>query len=108
LLGVATAGASSDLPGKGPVIVLGEGTISCGQWLEYRKTKVITGAESAAWVRGLITGMNAADPQNHAVGHGSDPAGNNLWINNFCKQHPIERLYEASVALWYALLEKSN
>jgi hypothetical protein len=88
-----------------PVTILGEGTVSCGQWLEDRSTRGIPEAVDTAWVRGLLTGLNAMTPP-HNAGHDSDPAGNNLWIDTYCKQHPLSMLYDAAVLLWYALRDR--
>jgi len=45
---------------ENPVRVFGEGTISCGKWLQEREAKSISGAEAEAWIRGFLTGTNAA------------------------------------------------
>jgi hypothetical protein len=68
-----------------------------------RTTTGITGAEAEAWVRGFLSGMNAGDPLTHSVGHGVQPEGNNVWIDNYCRQHPLEMLYDAALALRAAL-----
>jgi hypothetical protein len=87
-----------------PVRVFGEGTISCGKWLQDRETKSINGAEAEAWVRGFLTGTNAAsDDAISSVGTGADPEGNNAWLDNYCRRHSLERLYEAAMALRAAL-----
>jgi hypothetical protein len=100
LCGAASAAATDK-----PVTVLGEGTISCGQWVEDRSMHGIREVVDTAWVRGLLTGMNAVNPP-HNVGEDSDPAGNNLWIDTYCKQHPLSMLYDAAVLLWYALRDR--
>jgi len=99
---------AADLTNKHPVVNLGEGTISCGRWIGYRASHVITQAEVEAWVRGFLTGMNAADPTRHGVGDGSDPEGNNLWLDNYCKAHPLDSLYDAAILLRVALINNSN
>jgi hypothetical protein len=96
-------GMSHASPEELPVRVFGEGTITCGQWLHYRTTTGITGAEAEAWARGFLSGMNAGDPLMHSVGHGVQPEGNNVWIDNYCRQHPLEMLYDAALALRAAL-----
>jgi hypothetical protein len=67
-------GMSHASPEELPVRVFGEGTITCGQWLHYRTTTGIAGAEAEAWVRGFLS-----------------------------RQHPLEMLYDAALALRAAL-----
>ena len=91
-------------------LVLGEGTMSCGQWVHFRQTTENPDLAklAAAWVRGFISGVNAATPKGSKVGEGSDPEDNNLWLDNYCKAHPLDELAFASVALWNALAEKKR
>jgi hypothetical protein len=88
-------------------VILGEGTMSCGQWLEFRRTREGMAAVSEAWVRGFLTGYGFAYLVNHregpAVGSGTDPFGNNAWIDNYCRDHPLNDLSEASAYLWNTL-----
>jgi len=79
--------------------VLGQGNVSCGSWLNDRR-----GEDAAlsriAWVLGYVTGFNQ---------YGSKPEGDvsggkatevlMARIDDHCKRHPLENLYNASAAL---------
>jgi hypothetical protein len=85
-----------------PVLILGEGTETCGSWLQYRSRAPMSFVQEA-WVRGFLTGMNAAQSEKNDVGKGSDPAAENLWMDNYCRAHPLDTVYTAAVGLWFTL-----
>ncbi len=85
--------------------VRGQGTMSCGEWLQDRQLKdpseqdVIRGDES--WVLGFITGVNAASSSD--AGNQSEAAGMFAWIDNYCRTHPLAQLVGATEQLWFSL-----
>ena len=85
--------------------IFGEGTMSCGQWLAAGDARSVLRYEAEAWVRGLLTGMNASspDPAERLIGEDSDPATTRLWLDNFCRKQPLASLFEATVLLRYEL-----
>lgn len=62
-----------------------EGTISCGQWLAADNAHSVPRYEAEAWVRDLLTGMNAGNPApaQHFIGEDAELARNRFWLSNF-------------------------
>ena len=105
LASVAASTASVAADREERLAIFGEGTMSCGQWLAAGDARSVLRYEAEAWVRGLLTGMNAGspDPAEHFIGEDSDPAGTRLWLDNFCRKQPLASLFEATVLLRYEL-----
>lgn len=83
----------------GVYTVLGEGAASCGRVVEeYKKDdygKLIYGA----WVNGYVTAINSEVSTGRDVTGRADVAARNLWIFNYCNQHPLNNLANAAEAL---------
>lgn len=86
--------------------ILGEGTTSCGEWLDKRHetSRVIP---EAAWVLGFLT----AASQYHVaaagnIAHGLDGSGVDHWIDNYCDAHPLDNIDAAASALVRELAER--
>lgn len=65
-----------------------QGTLSCGQWVAADNVHSVPRYEAEAWVRDLLTGMNAGKPApaEHFIGEDADLARNRFWLNNFLPQ----------------------
>ena len=80
--------------------VLGQGNISCDSWIQSRGDDNPLAATRTAWVLGFVTAFNQ---------YGSKPAGDvsggkdtevlMVRIDDHCRLHPLDNLYNASVAL---------
>jgi hypothetical protein len=80
--------------------VLGQGNIACQSWIESRHDDNPVAATRTAWVLGFVTAFNQ---------YGSKPAGDvsggkdtevlMVRIDDHCRLHPLDNLYNASVAL---------
>jgi len=80
--------------------VLGQGNISCDSWIKSRGDGNPVAATRTAWVLGFVTAFNQ---------YGSKPEGDvsggkvtevlMVRIDDHCKRHPLDNLYNASAAL---------
>ena len=94
--------------------VLGDGNTSCGTWTRDRTGAGVYDRASAnfhlVWVLGFLTGMNYHLTTNgQRVGnitHGTDVEGLFSWIDNYCRQHPLDTISNAAEGLYGALLQK--
>jgi hypothetical protein len=93
--------------------VLGDGNTSCGTCTRDRTGGAVFDRASAnfhlAWVLGFLSGMNYHHATRQKVGNitrGTDIDGLFAWIDNYCKQHPLDTIANATEALYGALLEK--
>ena len=80
--------------------VLGQGNISCGSWIESRGDDNALAAARTAWVLGFITAFNHYRSKPEAdVSAGKATEVLMARIDNHCKRHPLDNLYNASAAL---------
>jgi hypothetical protein len=73
-------------------MVMGPGGVSCGQWTKDRATNREEGYADASWVLGFLSGYNF-------IAKGTDSSGAFAWIDNYCAQHPLNDLSDATIAL---------
>lgn len=87
------------------VMVLGEGTLSCGRWMADRKTYDMWLADMA-WVEGFLTGYNDFVPGAGNITAGTDVAGMEAFIDGYCANHPLNSLANSAEALIAAFLRR--
>jgi hypothetical protein len=80
--------------------LLGEGNASCGEWTRERQ-KTGLGSELRAWVRGYVTAANAYADTKFLTRTSIDAI--NIWIDDYCRSKPFEKLAQAVDALVVAL-----
>lgn len=83
------------------VIIMGEGTSSCGTWTAARRDREAYRHE--AWVAGFISGVaNASITQSSRQAidplRGVDINGVLGWIDNYCHAHPLDLIENAAWA----------
>ncbi len=87
-------------------MIWGQGTNSCGRWLEERKKDSLESATLTVWVVGFLTAYNVYVAPSGDVLEGTDVDGAVAWIDNYCTAHPLETVASASEALVRALAPK--
>ena len=101
-----------------PVFALGAGNKSCGELIgaigddppgKYRSTNTTTGVfvsehgRYLEWLMGFVSGFNVAhagDIEQQVTK--IDPAGMDLWMRNWCNQHPTQKFFEGA---WFFINE---
>lgn len=81
------------------VMVYGAGVVSCGRWLEESRRGEIVIRGLTLWVQGFVSGVAAAEAPNGGEFKTTDVAGMQAFIDQWCAEHPIKSLQNASVAL---------
>jgi hypothetical protein len=102
----------------GTIPLMGSGRESCGQLIatigndpllgpgEERFIETKTGyfvgeyAKYQGWLMGFVAGFNfnAAEVGEEHLVRGIDLAGMDLWMRNWCNQHPTEKVFWGAVA----------
>jgi hypothetical protein len=77
-----------------PILLHGQGSRSCGTFIADKNTPQ-TGvhAQDMAWVLGFLHGVDSWNPysiKNYEYN------GLNLWLEEYCKRHPLEMLANAA------------
>ena len=77
--------------------IRGQGTSSCGTWLEYRRDRDLLAFPIQAWLDGYITAFDRqwASENDHPL---PDRDNNALyaWVDNYCMQNPLANINEAA------------
>ena len=81
--------------------ILGEGTISCGEWLDRRRAEPNRVLPESAWVSGYITAMALTDSARtgREIAHGLKGSGIDHWVDNYCAVHPVDNIEAAASTL---------
>ena len=80
--------------------VLGQGNVSCSSWLENHRSDDVQGSARTAWILGYVTAFNQYGPKpERDVSEGKNTEEMTAWIDNYCRQHPVDNVYRASAAL---------
>ncbi len=74
----------------------GAGTVSCGEWLKYRKEDSHISNQYQQWVLGFITAYNAHVYDGLNVAEGVNAEGISAWTDKYCREHPLDDLYIAT------------
>jgi hypothetical protein len=79
----------------------GAGTISCGEWQQHRVSGYKSNSYQAqAWIDGFLSGLNmTADSGPDFLVPKPDPVAYYAWIDNYCREKPLDPLAQAALAL---------
>jgi len=99
LFAAVQAASAQDAPKKKlDYPVYGMGTLSCGQWVEARKTPNDAYAQAmTSWVLGYMTAAGYYIQDHPPIQ--SDVAGFRVALDEFCQKNPTEQLYVATFAI---------
>jgi hypothetical protein len=87
------------------------GARSCGTWVQQRAgqsqqliSSMIGATSSEAWLIGFMSGLDTASPvsePSHIDGHDNESIY--LWVDNYCKEHPLKHIGDAGAELYRTL-----
>jgi hypothetical protein len=96
---------------------LGPAGQSCRNWTQERLNLQHTGAWSSdlkfmsAWITGYLTGVNEAmistGEQDVLSATHTDLSSTFAWIDNYCHEHPLRSIFDASASLMAELKKKA-
>ena len=94
LMALSVAGASAQT-----TLVMGEGQVSCGTYLQDRRNaKTTQDYVYATWVRGFLSGFNFAT-QGKQVSGGTEPATILAYLDKYCRDNPLHFLAGGAFSL---------
>ena len=109
MLLTSTVGRAED---KG-TMVMGDGIESCGKFIaastdnkpgSHKRMHVPTGryvnevSRYQQWLMGFVSGLNSAYPDDMSKQIKGDLAGLDLWMRNWCSQHPVNTVFDGMIA----------
>jgi hypothetical protein len=109
LLGLAIAISGASGVSAEPRMVMGAGTISCGEWQQSRTYQQngnvqfqVNAYQAQAWIDGFLSGYNMASVGPDILASRLGGTASYTWIDNYCRSNPLDRL---SIAAWGLLQE---
>ncbi len=103
LFGVAAFGVAVIATNANALATIGDR--SCGQW-STRTQNPYEQIGSGNWLMGMMTGL--------AVGTSKDVLADTdgdsmmLWMDNYCRAHPLDRIGTAATVLYFELLARKK
>jgi len=90
-------------------VVYGAGTISCGKWQQYRSSDNKGNVyQTEAWVDGFLSGFNFEDGEPDFLAPKPDAIAFYAWIDNYCREKPLDEVIQATVALKKELVARAK
>jgi len=77
--------------------------VGCGSWVQARERRTSYTVGYELWVMGFLSGTSYIE--NVAYLSNRDVPGLYLWVDNYCRQNPLESLSQATNALRQQLIE---
>ncbi len=117
LLSLAIVGASAAVAPVEAMIIMGAGTVTCGEWLRLRPSLGREGNltdlgslyQLQAWIDGYISGYNVgSNGQPDLLASRPESAALYAWIDNYCRSDPLGHIGEAADALAQALRSRAE
>src|SRR5262245_51119485 len=88
--------------GEAASTIIGHGTKSCGTWTQARRSHGAIEIAVTAWMGGYLSAMNfgPAALARLDVLEGPDVEGLYSWIDNYCREHPLDTIQDAANRLF--------
>jgi hypothetical protein len=88
----------------------GFSSTSCGQWQKYRTAKDTGSLQLEAYIGGFLSGYNFASTGPDILAGTPNDRGVSIhiWIDNYCRDKPLDLLTQALVALKNELLARAR
>jgi hypothetical protein len=109
IVGLTAFMAGDARAADGNRIVYGAGLITCAEWQQYRSTdnKPAT-FQVQAWIDGFLSGYNFAGVETDILAPKAQQVGHYAWIDNYCRQNPLDMVGTATVALKNELTARAH
>ena len=95
--------------------VIGFGLESCGKYVEARdeerrRGRSVDGVHYLNWVGGFMSGANwsAIDAGRRGFIKGHDTSGLLAWLDNHCRENPLDSFFTASTELAIHLIQRTR
>ena len=96
LISAILIGSSLQSVAQQPRTYIGYAETSCGSYTNDRSKNMAWGMET--WALGFISGQNWASTTPDSL-KGVDAAALYAWLDNYCRQNPLEKFPKAVMAL---------
>ena len=77
------------------------GDVDCGQWIKDNRS------QDRAWLLGYLSGLNYPPELKDSLNTLDSAKQAYLFVDNYCRSKPLERVSSAGVALYLELMDKN-
>jgi hypothetical protein len=109
---VASAEGDSAQAVDATYLIMGEGTISCGEYVASSQAQEQMYFSALNWVQGFMTAINIKRSEEigkpSLIGNDLDPDSASLWLEKYCRENPLNRLDDAALALVDELIAREK
>jgi hypothetical protein len=106
LLGLVLVIAAAD--GASARKIIGAGVSSCREWQENRTMGNKVSFQQRSWIAGYLSGYNVASNDPDFLVSKPDAAAIYIWIDNYCRNKPLDDLMHAVTALKDELVARAR
>ena len=91
------------------MVLVGPGTLSCGKIIASMEANKTFRVTYFFWAQGFLSGLNFEySPDFEFSTDLSDYDALMLWLENYCKETPLDKYYMAITVLWVELRSKQG
>lgn len=83
--------------------LVGAGWTSCGEFLEHSEKAEEMTFLYTSWMQGFLSALNLKHVDSDNATDLSDRAAQSAWIENFCREQPLQKYFLAVTMLWHQL-----
>jgi hypothetical protein len=94
MIAVIAVSAAISITGARATDIVGTGTRSCGDWAADHRTDGAVAVAEEAWLAGYLSAYNVYNVDYDL--NLPDQGARNAWVSNFCRNHPLEGIYQAA------------
>jgi hypothetical protein len=94
------------------VRIFGSGNDTCGAYLKaHQPSRSTVGFSEDNWIMGYVAAFETSElngSHHLAIAMDQDPDALVAWITNYCREHPLDPIYEASDSLVAELIARAQ
>jgi hypothetical protein len=106
IIGVALW-AAIPVTGAQAAMILGNGSISCGEWTKERQKHRAVTVSDEAWLAGYLSGYSVYDGGD-VINKDLDRGARAAWVSNYCLNHPLDSISIAADELILELKRRAS
>jgi hypothetical protein len=82
--------------------IVGQGTASCGKWTEDQRDSYFALIDGV-WLAGYLSAYSVYNGDQVDL---PDVGGREGWVSNYCRNHPLDKIYKAADQLILELIKR--
>jgi hypothetical protein len=97
--------AAISIVGAQAADIVGHGAYSCGNWTADHRRLDVAAVTDNAWLAGYLSAYSAYEGDKLDL---PDQDARNEWLSNYCRNHPLDLIYQAADQLIIELVVRKT